>query len=268
MPRYEDPVICESTPAVADGIVVFGAGNDGIYGLDAATGKEVWHYAADAGIHVDSNPVVHRGKVFAGSGLSRTHQVNRVFALDLKTGKEVWGERIEDSAYGSPTASGDEVWFGTGNGNYGTDREPIRGHLLARKAGDGKEVWNRALPNSVVCKPAAGAKFVWAGCRDGKVYALDRKTGEVAWKFDLGSPVLASPVVDMSPVYRSPAVLYVASQRGRQAALSPSTGKAFWNIDTQIMTRSSEVELTSTPAVLREELPGKVRRRIVPLTKC
>ena len=254
---------CESTPAVADGIVAFGAGNDGIYGLDAVTGKEVWHYAGTGGLHVDSNPAIHRGQVFAGSGLSRTHQINRVFALDLKTGKEVWSERVEDSAYGSPVAVGGEVFFGTGNGNYGSDREPIRGHILGRNAADGRAIWDRLLPNSIVGKPAVGPKMVWAGCRDGQVYALDRKTGEIVWKSAMGSPVVASPTVDMSPVYRTPEVIYVASQRGRLAALSPSTGKAFWNLDTQVMTQSREVEMTSTPAVLREELPGRVRRRIV-----
>src|SRR5207249_4939256 len=46
----------ESSPCVASGKVFFGAGDDGLYCLDAVTGKERWHYQKE--LHIDANPIV------------------------------------------------------------------------------------------------------------------------------------------------------------------------------------------------------------------
>src|SRR5436190_1930659 len=66
----------ESTPCVVGGKVFFGAGDDGVYCLDARTGKEVWHFT---GPHVDTNPAVEGGRLYAGSGYGKP---NEIFCLD------------------------------------------------------------------------------------------------------------------------------------------------------------------------------------------
>ena len=189
----------ESTPAVADDRVVFGAGADGMYCLDATTGEKVWQYPAAGGLHVDGNPVIHDGRVYAGSGKSRKSTSNRVFCLDLATGTEVWSEKVEYSCWGSPAVVGKHVLFPTGNGTFSEDRQPVAGLLLCRDAATGQPVWQRALPNSLVGKPAADRYQVYVGCRDGNCYALDRQTGEVVWGKPLQAPVLASPAVAVRP---------------------------------------------------------------------
>jgi outer membrane protein assembly factor BamB len=253
----------ESTPCVGEGKVVFGAGNDGIYCLDVKTGSKVWHFAGERGLHVDANPIIKSGRVYAGSGLSRTHQVNRMFCLDLQTGNEVWGERVEYSAYGAPAVHDGVVYFGIGNGNFSEDKEPKVGMVLARKADTGEVVWNRSLPNSVVCKPAVDAQHVYVGTRDHHYYALDHNTGEVVWKSDAGGPVLASPVVDACSLCRRSDALYAAGSTGRLAALSPATGEAFWTLDLRLLAQKGSVTITATPVVLREEVGALVRRKVL-----
>jgi outer membrane protein assembly factor BamB len=252
----------ESSPAVADGRVVCGAGDDGLYCLDAATGQKLWQRTMDGGLHVDSNPLIHEGRVYAGSGISQQSKNTRIFCLDLKTGDEVWGEKVEYAAWGSPTVSGKHVVFATGNGTFSEDRAPVAGLLLCRDAATGKPVWERALPNSLVGRPVADRYQVYAGCRDGNVYALDRQTGDVVWSKTLMSPVLASPTVDVNPQMRTGEVVYAIGESGVLQALSPADGSTYWAVSFRDLLGVAYVHAVSTPVVVREAADGKVTRRV------
>jgi outer membrane protein assembly factor BamB len=253
----------ESTPCVGEGKVVFGAGNDGIYCLDAKTGAKIWHFTGTQGLHVDANPVIADGRVYAGSGLSRTHQVNRIFCLDLQTGNEVWGERVDYSAYGAPAVYEGVVYFGIGDGNFSQDVDPKAGMVLARKADTGEVVWERALPNSVLGKPAIDARHVYIGTRDGNCYALHRKTGAIAWQQSLGSPVLASPVLDGCPICRVSEGLYVAGEAGSVAVLAPQNGHLFWKVDVGRLADKGSVIISATPVVVRADQGTTAQRTIL-----
>jgi len=54
-----------SSPAVAEGTVYVGSEDNNLYAIDAATGKEVWHYAT--GDWIDSSPAISNGVVYVGS---------------------------------------------------------------------------------------------------------------------------------------------------------------------------------------------------------
>ena len=252
----------ESTPAVADGKVVCGAGDDGVYCLDAATGQKRWQRTMPGGLHVDSNPVIHAGRVYAGSGTSKQSHNNRIFCLDLKTGDEVWGEKTEYSVWGSPAIAGKTVLFPTGNGTFSEDRQPVAGLLLCRDAATGKPVWERPLPNTLVSKPAVDRYQVYVGCRDGNVYALDRHTGEVVWSKTLQGPVLAAPAVDTHPQFRTGEVLYAIGNSGVMEALSPTDGSTYWAISFRNLIGMPHVSALSTPVVVREPAGGKPIRRV------
>ena len=258
----------ESTPAVADGIVVFGAGNDGIYVLDAMTGEEVWHYTGEQnlqvkGLHVDANPVIADGLIYASSGYSRTHQVNRIFCLDPKTKTEVWGERVEQSAYGSPAVFDGKVYFTTGNSTFSEHRDPARGCVYCRDAKTGKVEWDAVLPETVICRPAVDREHVYVGCWDGNCYALNRKDGKQKWKNALDGIGVASPFLDRCSVCQTSEVLYVAGKSGAIKALSPQTGKFFWSLDLRhVHPDLPKIDLDGSPVVVREEKGPVVRRRI------
>ncbi len=54
-----------SDPAVADGVVYFGAGNGDLYALNAGSGSELWTYST--GSPIEGAPAVADGRVYAGS---------------------------------------------------------------------------------------------------------------------------------------------------------------------------------------------------------
>jgi outer membrane protein assembly factor BamB len=252
----------ESTPAVADGKVVFGAGDDGLMCLDAVTGKQIWQFTAEGGLHVDSNPLIHNGRVYAGSGTSKRSKNTRIFCVDLKTGKEVWGEKVEYSAWGSPNAAGRQVFFATGNGTLSEDRDPVAGLLLCRDAATGQPLWERALPNSLVGKPAVDRYQVYVGCKDGNLYALDRQTGEPIWSKGLQGPVLSAPAIDVNPRLRTGEILYGIGSSGVLEAMSPVDGAVHWAISFRDLIEVAHVNSISTPVIVRELAADKRARRV------
>jgi outer membrane protein assembly factor BamB len=259
---FETTSHTESSPAFADGMVVCGAGDDGLLCLDAATGRKVWQHKIPGGLHVDSNPLIHEGRVYGCSGTSEKSRNNCIFCLDLRTGQEVWTETIQYSAWGSPAVAGNTIIFATGNGTFSFDRDPIAGLVLCRDAATGKPLWQRPLPNSLVSRPAVDRYQVYVGCKDGNCYALDRQTGEVVWNKTLQGPVLASPVVDINPQMRTGEVLYAISSTGVLEALSPADGSTFWAINFRNLIGVPHVNAVSTPTVARGPGDGKPVRRV------
>lgn len=247
----------ESQPAVADGMVVFGAGNDGIYCVDLREGKEIWH---KGGMHVDAPPAVWERKVYLGSGKSNQFpDVNRVFCLNLKEGSEVWGERLELSAYAPPIVEDGIAYFGTGNGTFDEDRTPVTGQILAREAKTGKKLWDCQLPGSVLGKPACDRHLLYVGTRDGKIYGIDRTRGEILWDRPMGSPVLASPALEVDAKSNRGELLFAIAQQSGFVGLAPYTGKPYWAADKNAFTPSPHVRAVSSPLFTRVEKDGPLR---------
>jgi outer membrane protein assembly factor BamB len=226
----------EGAPAVAGGKVFFPAGDDGLYCADAVTGAKLWQFEGGKGkgIHIDAPPAVQGGTAFVGSGLYSFVAV----ALDANSGQEKWRTDLKLRAFGAPLASGGKVFFGVGTGNMGADvheypeegaardKEPA-GAVVCLDATTGKEQWRHPLPRSVHTGLAADAFSVYAGCRDGFVYALDRKTGKLRWRAGIGSAVMSAPAVAESGGF--PVAVYAVSREGRVFCLNPQTGAELWS---------------------------------------
>jgi outer membrane protein assembly factor BamB len=227
----------EGAPAVADGKVFFPAGDDGVFCVKADTGEKVWQFAGGKakGIHVDAAPAVQGGRVFVGSGLYSYVAV----ALDASTGEEKWRTDLGLRAFGAPTASGSKVFYAVGTGNIGADvwhydeedRKPEKdaaGAVVGLDAASGKEEWRFPLPQSCHTGVSADAFSVYVGCRDGCIYALDRRNGKLRWKADIGTgqPVMSAPTVAASGGF--PVAVYAVSSVGLVVCLHPQTGAIVW----------------------------------------
>jgi outer membrane protein assembly factor BamB len=130
---------------------------------------------------------------------------------------------------------------------------------LCREAATGKPIWERALPNSVVCRPAVDRYQVYVGCRDGNCYALDRHSGDIVWSKTLLAPVLASPAIDVTPQTNVGEVLYAIGSMGQLEALSPADGSLSWAINLRELVEMPHVNAVSTPVVTRT---GDRNRRV------
>jgi PQQ-like domain len=114
----------ESSPAVADGKVFFGAGDEGLYCLDAATGEKLWQYTGP--IHIDTSPAVSGRRVYGGSGESRSHKATEIFCLDADKGRVIWRQPTDLPVWGSPAVAENTVFYGLGNGRLLSPPCPAR----------------------------------------------------------------------------------------------------------------------------------------------
>ncbi len=132
----------ETAPIVVDGVMYITTSYNHVYALDAATGKEYWHYKHKMG------PVTtyccgpnNRGVAVMNDRLYMGTLDAKLLALDAKTGKVLWATQIADPELGysetmAPVAVNGKVLIGTNGGEYG-----IRGFVKAYDANDGKLLW-------------------------------------------------------------------------------------------------------------------------------
>jgi alcohol dehydrogenase (cytochrome c) len=147
----------ETAPIVVDGVMYITTSYNHLYALDAATGKEFWHYKHKMG------PVTtfccgpnNRGVAVMGDRLYMGTLDAKLLAFDAKTGKVLWSTQIADPEQGysetmAPVAVDGKVLIGTNGGEYG-----IRGFVKAYDANDGKLLW------TFDTIPETGSEGTWA----------------------------------------------------------------------------------------------------------
>ena len=163
-----------STPAVGDGLLVFGCTDGCIYALDAGSGRVKW--TVRAGKSVLASPVVFDGKVFIGAS-------DGVFrALALESGREVWRfDGVEGFVECRAFVDAEQVVFGSWSGR-----------LYSLDTGSGALQWTwRCERPSRMYSPAAtwpvkACGRIFIAVPDRKVYALDARTGEELFRADGG----------------------------------------------------------------------------------
>ena len=147
----------ETAPIVVDGVMYITTSYNHVYALDAATGKEFWHYKHKMGaVTTYCCGPNNRGVAVMGDRVYMGTLDARLIALDAKTGQVVWATQIADPEAGysetmAPVVVNGKVLIGTNGGEYG-----IRGFVKAYDAKDGKLLWTF---NTV---PEKGQEGVWA----------------------------------------------------------------------------------------------------------
>jgi alcohol dehydrogenase (cytochrome c) len=132
-----------TTPLVVDGVMYFTTGgHTGVYAVDAATGKELWHYTAAVVEGVSACcDWVNRGVAIGDGKVFFTTLDAKLLALDARTGQLLWEQMMEDWREGytatvAPLFVKDKVIVGISGGEYG-----VRGFVDAYDARTGKRAW-------------------------------------------------------------------------------------------------------------------------------
>ena len=147
--------------------------------LNARDGSDSWRFKISA--EWLSPPAISKDRVYAATSN------DELYALSETQGKELWhyshrgDEKMTVRGSGGPVVYGNEIFQGFSNGD-----------LVALSATDGKVLWAKKLRSKerfydVDMSPFVDEKSVIVGTFDGKVYDLDRTTGNVNWIFPVGS---------------------------------------------------------------------------------
>lgn len=155
------------------------AGGEGIvYGLEAATGAERWRVRT--GARPRGQPAVAGGRLYAATAQ------RQLIAVDLGSGRRVAAAALDTTARFVAAAAG-RVWVAG-------DQE------LRAYDGQLRLTWSRWLGTALTAPPRlVDGRLVAAGA-NGYVYALNAKTGAVAWSARLGAPAEGEIAAAAPPV--------------------------------------------------------------------
>jgi PQQ-dependent dehydrogenase (methanol/ethanol family) len=190
----------ETAPIVVNGVMFLTTSFNHVYAIDAATGKEYWHYKHKMGpITTFCCGPNNRGVAIAGGRLFMGTLDAKLVALDAKTGDVLWQKEIADPEKGysetmAPTVVDNKVLIGTNGGEYG-----IRGFVKAYDAESGNLLWTF---NTI---PEKGHEGVWA-TKDATGRDMHRDIAKEKQQFEeskgafydkLGGGVWMNPAVDL-----------------------------------------------------------------------
>lgn len=197
------------------GIVIVGSSKGHVFAYDVS-GKLVWK--AKLSSEILSVPRYFDGIVIARSG------DNRIYGLDATDGSRKWVyERINPaltlrSSVGVVVDSG-AIYAGFAGGK-----------MVAIRADNGKLIWEATVAQprgvteieriaDITSLPVVDGDLVYAVAYQGKIAAVDRRTGRVVWNRDISS---------YSGLNAEDAKIFVSHTLGAVYSLDYTSGKTFW----------------------------------------
>ena len=200
--------------------------------LDATNGSKLWSEnvaekkgfrSRDDGSRVTGGPGYGENTILLG-----TNKGN-VLALSADTGKELWNTTVSSEVLAAPRRAEDTVVVRT-----------IDGKLFGLDADNGRRLWvyERSVPTLTLrgtSAPVIYDNIVIAGFDEGRLIAVELRTGKLIWEVRIstarGSSELDRMVdIDSDPVVVD-GVIYVATYQGHMAAVQLENGRIIWNRD-------------------------------------
>jgi len=198
----------------------------GMMGLDVATGAEVWRHRDGHGPGRSGNSAFyHEGLIGYFRGSQATVLVD---ALTERRAYEIDGG-IDNGVFTPAARDGDCFSYIRGivafdlSDNIGKKGNQLSQYEIKwRFLPEDNPDWDTLHPG--ISSLSVDGQHVYFGHRDKHVYALDRQTGEPAWRTPTGG------VNRSSPALGSGDVLYIGSYNGHVYALDKEDGTIRWSI--------------------------------------
>ncbi len=198
---------------------IFSVGADGkIAAINADNGKKLW--LTSTRYPITTAAVVGDNNIFVGTDNAL------LLALDPQTHKVVFAKQLSNSVLAAPAVSAGIVYAKT-----------LDDHLYAFAQKDGHVLWAFSqdapgLTNRQSSTPVVVGDRLIAGLSNGKLVALNRKTGAVIWQRQVTYPDGDSDIarmvdIDITPVIANDRV-FASNIKGRLAAYDIENGKQYW----------------------------------------
>jgi outer membrane protein assembly factor BamB len=170
--------VVHASPAIASNSVYIGSWDSYLYALDAETGQERWRFKAG------EDPVTHNQVGFQSSAAVVDGTVyvgcrdGHVYAVDASTGNKKWEYSTSQSwVNGTPAIRDGVVYAGTSDTH--------RFQALDAKTGRMRFTFDaKAL---IFGSAALAGDLAYVGAFNGRLYAIDAKTGKVISEFQTAS---------------------------------------------------------------------------------
>ena len=198
-----------ASPVISEGVIYIGSADKNFYAIEQKTGAQKWKFATGGAI--SSSATVAHGLVYFLS------YDGGCYALDARTGALAW--------------------------RFATQFEK----RFEARGLHGQEPKEQSMPDVFdffTSSPAVYENRVYFGSGDSNVYALDARTGELAWKFATGGVVHSSPSI-------AHGMVYIGSFDSFVYALDAATGAEKWRFaGGQDPEKHNQVGFTSSAAVV------------------
>jgi outer membrane protein assembly factor BamB len=200
-----------STYAVADGVLCVNAYWVARYGFDAATGEFLWQKNDSETRYSTGTPVYHEGKWYFTA-------YQTLVEMDPRTGEQT--RRVKQ---GHIFNTRSKMLIKDGIVVVGTSNHGMTGYRFD----DFSQIWNtttmpaliytspytKSYEMSIEGDPVLYGDYIIYGANDGYVYCNTVEKGSYVWRFEMGLPVMANPVIDGE-------YLYVVDMGGKLVKLS------------------------------------------------
>lgn len=206
-----------ATPLLVDGVLYVPSVDHNLYALNAETGTPVWDEPVDLEGLAAATPLLYEDHLFIGS------YSHKLFKISLDG--EIVGELMAENWIWSPPVEFEGVL-------YLTD---LSGFVRAIDPETMNEFWSvRVAERGIRPAPLVTSGSVVVASRDGRVYWLDRRTGELIFSREIeGRPEILSDIVliEANPESGLSEDLVIVStvDPARQvAAFTLENGRAAW----------------------------------------
>jgi len=207
--RFDTGYTIASSPAVWKDSALVGDASGTLYALSLSSGKPMWRFKTGNAIY--STPdVTNDIAVFASTD-------GNIYAVNPDSGIELWRYKTRRPIVASPRIAGDSVYIGTSDGNF---------RCLDLATGKLRWQYDR-LGGFVETKPLVYEGKVIFGAWDQYVYALEAKTGKLAWKWRGDRPGTMFSPAAYWPVAAKGKVFVVAPDR-KMMAIDVKSGEQVW----------------------------------------
>jgi outer membrane protein assembly factor BamB len=238
---YGDEVIVGVASPYGDQPLVPGR----LYGLQAATGFQIWTMCVMAGCApgggIWSTPAVDSsGNAFVGVG----NPVDGVLAFAPLTGERKWMTSLYPDVGRDLDVGASPVIFNLG-GKEVLAQASVSGVFAVLGAIDGKDAWRRALVDGsavhgLVATPAYDGTnlYVASASRPTGVVALNPADGSLVWRHDTAQPVYSAPAIGDGVVVFGTGAVLGEVKAGSLVALSTKDGRLLFRFDAHSAVRS------------------------------